>query len=119
MRADPQLDTPDYSQGLAPEVHFTDRGRGHQVGQSSCVPLDCYTDVLVIDETSEGELGAQQYKYYAGGVRNIRLPCTCEVNLAQVVAEVRPILDRAGVNDRIRIVVYHQPRSPIPLGHQK
>jgi hypothetical protein len=71
MLADPQPGTADYAQGLAPEVEFTDRGRVHETGQRVCVPVDCYTDVVVIDETSEDEPGAHQYKYYATGVGNI------------------------------------------------
>jgi hypothetical protein len=71
MRANPQPGTDDYAQGLGPEVEWTDRGRVHETGQRVCVPADCYTDVLVIDETSEEEPGAHQYKYYAKGVGNI------------------------------------------------
>jgi hypothetical protein len=71
MLADPQPGTADYAQGLAPEVEFTDRGKVHETGQRVCVPVDCYTDVVVIDETSADEPDAHQYKYYARGVGNI------------------------------------------------
>jgi hypothetical protein len=43
------------------------------VGQKTCVPVDCYEDVLVIAETSLAEPDAQQLKYYARGVGNIRV----------------------------------------------
>lgn len=73
MPAQPQLGTPSYSQGWAPTVGWTDRGQVDQMGQETCVPVDCYTDVLVIAETSQAEPGAQQLKYYAPGLGNIRV----------------------------------------------
>ena len=42
------------------------------MGRQTCVPVDCYTDVLVVDEFNPDEPGAHQLKYYApevGGVR--------------------------------------------------
>jgi hypothetical protein len=68
MQADPQLDTPSYSQGWAPEVEFTDRGQVYAMDQEQCVPVDCYEGVLVIDEFNPEEPGAFQQKYYARGV---------------------------------------------------
>jgi hypothetical protein len=73
MKAEPRLGSPSYSQGWAPSVNWTDRGVVHQVGQETCVPLDCYKAVLVIDETSREEPGAHQLKYYARGVGNVRV----------------------------------------------
>lgn len=74
MPADPQLDAPDYSQGFAPEpVGFTDRARTREVGQTTCVPVDCYEDVLVIDEFNPDEPGKHQLKYYASEVGNVRV----------------------------------------------
>ncbi len=73
MKAEPQLGTPSYSQGWGPAVDFTDRGQVDQMGQKTCVPMDCYEDVLVIAETSKGEPGAKQLKYYARGVGNVRV----------------------------------------------
>lgn len=67
MQADPQLDTPSYSQGWAPEVEFTDRGQVYAMDQEQCVPVDCYEGVLVIDEFNPEEPGAFQQKYYARG----------------------------------------------------
>jgi len=43
------------------------------VGQETCVPVDCYKDVLVIAESSLDETDAFQLKYYAPGVGNIRV----------------------------------------------
>jgi len=73
MKAEPRLGTPSYAQGWAPSVNWTDRGAVDQVGQKTCVPLDCYEDVLVIDETSKEEPGAHQHKYHARGVGVVRV----------------------------------------------
>ncbi|HEV8265296.1 MAG TPA: hypothetical protein VGQ06_10110 [Gemmatimonadales bacterium] len=73
MPARPQPGTPSYAQGWGPKVGWTDRGQVDQVGQRTCVPLACYEDVVVIAETSESEPDAQQLKYYARGVGNVRV----------------------------------------------
>jgi hypothetical protein len=44
-----------------------------QTGQQTCVPVDCYEDVLVIAETSQAEPDAQQLKYFGRGVGNVRV----------------------------------------------
>jgi hypothetical protein len=73
MKAQPRLGTASYSQGWAPAVEWTDRGQVHKMGQQTCVPADCYDDVLVIDEFNEEEPGAIQLKYYARGTGNVRV----------------------------------------------
>ena len=73
MQADPSPGTPSYAQGWGPEVNWTDRARVDQVGQQNCVPVDCYDDVLVIDEFNRDQPGAHQLKYYARGVGGIRV----------------------------------------------
>lgn len=73
MMADPQLGTPSYAQGWGPAVDWTDRGVVDQMGQQTCVPSGCYEDVLVIIETSASEPDAEQLKYYAPGVGNVRV----------------------------------------------
>ena len=73
MQASPQPGTPSYSEGWGPKVDWTDRGQVDQAGQNSCVPVDCYEDVLVIAETSRSEPDAEQLKYYARNVGNIRV----------------------------------------------
>ena len=73
MTANPQLGDSSYSQGWGPAVDFTDRGQVDQVGQQTCVPFDCYEDVLVIAESSQSEPDAIQLKYYAQGVGNVRV----------------------------------------------
>lgn len=73
MQAAPQLGTPSYSQGWGPAVGWTDRGQVDKMGEKTCVPMDCYEDVLVIAETSQSEPDAEQLKYYARGVGNVRV----------------------------------------------
>jgi hypothetical protein len=73
MVAEPQLGMPIYFQGWGPEVEWSDYGQVDQVGQETCVPVDCYKDVLVIAESSLGETGAFQLKYYARSVGEVRV----------------------------------------------
>lgn len=73
MPVDPQPDTPSYAQGWAPEVDWSDRGQVYRMGQHTCVPYDCYEDVLIMDEYSLTEPGAIQLKYYAPGVGQVRV----------------------------------------------
>jgi hypothetical protein len=73
MKARPELGTSSYAEGWGPAVGWTDRGQVDQMGQKTCVPAGCYEDVLVIAETSAGEPNAQQLKYYAPGVGNVRV----------------------------------------------
>lgn len=73
MLGNPQVGSASYSQGWAPSVEFTDRGQVSLLGQQVCVPADCYNDVLVIDETSQAEPGAHQFKLFARGVGNVKV----------------------------------------------
>jgi hypothetical protein len=74
MQAVPRLNTPSYAEGWGgTDVDWTDRGKVYRLGQETCVPLDCYTDVLVIDEFNPDEPGANQLKYYAAGVGGVRV----------------------------------------------
>ena len=73
MPAQPQVGTPSYAQGWGPAVQWTDRGQVDQVGQKTCVRASCYDDVLVIAETSDAEVDAQQLKYYVRGMGNVRV----------------------------------------------
>jgi hypothetical protein len=74
MRAEPRLGTPSYAQGYAPPpINWIDRGRVYKVGQKTCVPVDCYEDVLVIEEFERNKPGAYQLKYYAPGVGDVRV----------------------------------------------
>jgi hypothetical protein len=74
MPADPQLGTPSYAMGWGgTDVHWNDRGQVDRLDQDTCVPLDCYTGVVVIDEFNPDEPGTHQLKFYASGVGGIRV----------------------------------------------
>jgi hypothetical protein len=74
MKAHPQLGAPAYAQGYAPPpVDWTDHAQIYKMGGKNCVPLRCYTDVLVTREFNPDEAGRWQLKYYAPGVGNIRV----------------------------------------------
>jgi hypothetical protein len=73
MRAHPRVGTSSYRQGWVPSIEFGDLAKVYKTGQRNCVPLDCYDDVLVTDETNPFETAdGHQLKYYAPGVGNIR-----------------------------------------------
>jgi hypothetical protein len=73
MYADPQPGIPTYYQGWAPAVEWSDYGSVTDVGQETCVPVTCYEDVMVIEESSLDETNAFQVKYYAQGVGDVRV----------------------------------------------
>ena len=74
MLANPRLGSPDYAQGFAPPpVDFKDRARVYKKGQKTCVPVECYKDVLVIEEFEKGVPGVFHLKYYAPKVGLVRV----------------------------------------------
>jgi hypothetical protein len=73
MQPDPQLGAPSLYQGWGPEVEWSDYGQVDQTGLKTCVPVACYENVLVIAESSLGEEGAYQLKYYAPDVGNVQV----------------------------------------------
>jgi hypothetical protein len=74
MQAAPRLDTPSYAEGWGgSDVNWTDRGKVDQLAQETCVPVDCYTNVLIVDEFNPDEPGAHQLKYYAPNVGGVRV----------------------------------------------
>ena len=69
MLAKPRLGTSWYLQGSAPEIDFLDCAKVFKTGETICVPVNCYDNVLVTDETSPLEPGSgHQRKYHARGV---------------------------------------------------
>ena len=73
MPAEPQLGLPSYAQGLGPAVGWNDRANTLEMGVRTCVPFDCFLDVLVIREFNRTQSGASQLKYYAPGVGSVRV----------------------------------------------
>jgi len=71
MLADPKLSALSYSQGWGPAVDFTDRAKVDEIGQKTCVPIQCYEQVLAIAESSLTEVDAFQLKYFARGLGKI------------------------------------------------
>jgi hypothetical protein len=56
-----------------PSIEFGDVAKVIETGQRNCVPVGCYENVLVTDETNPyEEADGHQLKYYAPGVGNIR-----------------------------------------------
>ena len=73
LRAAPRAGTSSYLQGFAPAIEFADRARVLRAGLRDCVPLRCFTNVLVTDETNPNEpADGHQRKFYAQGVGPIR-----------------------------------------------
>ncbi len=74
MKAEPKLGEPSYAQGFAPRpINWLDRARTFEIGAETCVPVDCYEDVLVTEEFERRIPGAFQLKYYAPDVGNVRV----------------------------------------------
>jgi hypothetical protein len=75
MQADPQPNTAPYLQGEAPAVGFLDKARVAQVDQNVCVPVACYSGVLVVDEWAPNAQpqDGHQFKYHAPGVGVVQI----------------------------------------------
>ena len=73
MLAIPGVGLPPYLQGFSPDIDFADCGQVVGSHQSMCVPVGCFSNVLVIEEWDAFEPAARQLKYYAPGVGNIRI----------------------------------------------
>lgn len=73
MMGQPQPGGPNIYQGWGPEVGWSDYARVEQVGLETCVPVDCYKDVLVNAEANLEEANAVQLKYFARGVGEVRI----------------------------------------------
>jgi hypothetical protein len=73
MRALPRAGTPSYRQGFAPSIEFADEATVVRGGLRNCVPLGCFSNVLLTDETNPNEpADGHQRKYYAPGIGPIR-----------------------------------------------
>ncbi|MCB0065217.1 MAG: hypothetical protein KDE19_24000 [Caldilineaceae bacterium] len=96
MVKDPQVGQTVYFQGWGPAVEWSDFGIVKEFADEVCVPVDCYQDVLVIDETSldEVEAGAFQQKFYARGIGNMHVEWTGEdanqetLDMVEFVAQI-------------------------------
>jgi hypothetical protein len=74
MRTKPRVGSSSYLQGSAPDIEFRDRAKEYKTGHRSCVPVKCFTNVLVTDEWNPLDPpDGHQLKYYAQGVGTIRV----------------------------------------------
>lgn len=74
MKAKPRAGAPSYAQGFAPApLYWDDRARVYKTGVRTCVPVDCYDNVLVMEEFERRKPGAFQLKYYAPGIGGVRV----------------------------------------------
>ncbi|MFD0073138.1 hypothetical protein ACFVIY_11930 [Streptomyces sp. NPDC127166] len=81
MLARPRVGSPTYTEGLAPEIDFLDCATVFQTGQSVCVPVSCFDNVLVTDEFAPLDPeGGHQRKSYAPHVGNIKVVPVGEAN---------------------------------------
>jgi len=63
-----------FLQGFSPDINFLDCATVFQTGASVCVPLNCYEDVLVVEEWSPLDVGSgRQRKFYAGGIGVVQI----------------------------------------------
>ena len=63
-----------YTEGLVPRIDFFDTATVKALGQRTCVPVDCFNEVLLIDETSPLDpTSGIQTKFYAPGVGLVRV----------------------------------------------
>jgi hypothetical protein len=70
----PVLGKPGFRQGFSPKIAFYDCGRVFAKGKKKCVPVDCYSGVLVIDEWNPNDPeGGHQRKDYAPHVGLVRI----------------------------------------------
>ena len=87
--AEPTEGTPDYAQGYAPPpINWVDRGRVYKTGERTCVPEDCYADVVVIEEFETTIPDAFQDKYYAPGTGVVRVGWRGENDESKEVLEL-------------------------------
>jgi hypothetical protein len=74
MRARPRVGSSPYIQGSAPAIDFLDQGKVVRQNQTTCVPVRCFQNVLVVDETNLAEPGeGHQLKFHAPGVGVVRV----------------------------------------------
>jgi uncharacterized protein YbaA (DUF1428 family) len=73
MNASPAVGGPSVYEGWGPAVEWNDFSKVVEVGKEDCVPVGCYKDVVIVEESSLAEKGAFQLKSYAPGVGNFRV----------------------------------------------
>lgn len=101
--AEPQADTPSYSEGFAPPPYnWSDRGRVAQTDEQTTVAAGSYEGVVVIEEFNNEEPGAVQLKYYAPGVGVVRIGWSGEDALQEEMELIEHNQLDAGALEAIR-----------------
>src|SRR5205807_7914778 len=81
MLAYPKVGKPIYLQGLVPSIQFEDCAIVSKTGQHVCVPVGCFNDVLITNETAPLDpTNGTHLKYYAPGVGVIRADAIQDVS---------------------------------------
>lgn len=73
MLGNPKNGSGYYLQGRVDVIKFLDCAKVYKLGEKTCVPTGCYSNVLITDEKSPLEGGGHQRKFYAPGIGNVRI----------------------------------------------
>jgi len=75
MFGTPRLGSSWYLQGWAPTIDFLDCARTYKTGETTCVPVGCFNDVLITEETSplDRGTGGKQRKSHAPGIGIVQI----------------------------------------------
>ena len=84
-----------YLQGRVDAIQFLDCAKVFKIGEKTCVPVGCYTNVLVTDEKSPFDGGGHQRKYYAPGIGNIKIAAVGDPEGEELVLTERRTLTSA------------------------
>ena len=102
MLANPRTGTSWYLQGSAPAIEFLDCAKVLKTGEKTCVPINCYDDVLVTDEVSPlDQGGGHQLKYHALGVGIIQVGAVADREGETLVLTRLVHLSQRGLNNEI------------------
>jgi hypothetical protein len=106
MPAHPHLDTPRYLQGFAPAIDFLDCAKILAEDQRVCVPVRCFNDALVTDETSPlADPNAHQRKVHAPGVGIVHIGAVNDPEGEALVLTKLAHLDASGLAAARRAVL--------------
>jgi hypothetical protein len=74
MTPTPTVSTTFFLQGFAPDIEFEDCARVRRVGQQTCVPFRCFSNVTLTEEEDRFDLASgRQTKFYAPGVGIVQI----------------------------------------------
>lgn len=96
MLGDLRLGKGYYSQGFSAPIEFLDCASVLWTRVNTCVPVGCFSDVLVIDEYGPYDpFGGHQRKYYAKGIGNVRIGAINDPEGETLVMTARRMLSPA------------------------